>query len=180
MSGGGGGGPSTTTGTTYSSNLPEYAKPYYEELLKQTGKQVYTTDSDGVATGVQGFNPYGGDRLASFTDQQKTLQDQVAGLSPTMTGFTTGTANVGTGTDLGLNTAATGIGRALGYDASAIDDLAMADRAEFDATAATKYMDPYQANVTDVLKEDARRDAAIAKSGRGLGAINRGTFRGGS
>jgi hypothetical protein len=57
MSGGGGGGPSTTTGTTYSSNLPEYAKPYYEELLKQTGKQVYTTDSDGVATGVQGFNP---------------------------------------------------------------------------------------------------------------------------
>ena len=179
MSGGGGGGPSTTTGTTYSSNLPEYAKPYYEELLKQTGKQVYTTDSDGVATGVQGFNPYGGDRLASFTDQQKTLQDQVAGLSPTMTGFTTGTANVGTGTDLGLNTAATGIGRALGYDASAIDDLAMADRAEFDATAATKYMDPYQANVTDVLKEDARRDAAIAKSGRGLGAINRGTFGGG-
>jgi hypothetical protein len=34
MSGGGsGGGNSTTTGTTYSSNLPEYAKPYYEELL---------------------------------------------------------------------------------------------------------------------------------------------------
>ena len=179
MSGGGGGGPSTTTGTTYSSNLPEYAKPYYEELLKQTGKQVYTTDSEGVATGVQGFTPYGGDRLAGFTDQQKTLQGQVAALSPTMTGFTTGTANVGTGTDLGLNTAATGIGRALGYDASAIDDLAMADRAEFDATTATKYMDPYQANVTDVLKEDARRDAAIAKSGRGLGAINRGTFGGG-
>ena len=179
MSGGGGGGPSTTTGTTYSSNLPEYAKPYYEELLKQTGKQVYTTDSEGVATGVKGFTPYGGDRLAGFTDQQKTLQGQVAALSPTMTGFTTGTANVGTGTDLGLNTAATGIGRALGYDASAIDDLAMADRAEFDATAATKYMDPYQANVTDVLKEDARRDAAIAKSGRGLGAINRGTFGGG-
>ena len=33
MSGGGsGGGNLTTTGTTYSSNLPEYAKPYYEEL----------------------------------------------------------------------------------------------------------------------------------------------------
>ena len=179
MSGGGGGGPSTTTGTTYSSNLPEYAKPYYEELLKQTGKQVYTTDEKGIATGVQGMTAYGGDRLAGFTDQQKDLQGQVAGLVPTPGGYTRGAANVGTGTDLGLGTAATGISRSLGYDAAAIDDLAMADRAEFDAAAATKYMDPYQTNVTDVLKEDARRDAAIAKSGRGMGSINRGTFGGG-
>ena len=67
----------------------------------------------------------------------------------------------------------------MGYDAAAIDDLAMADRAEFDAAAATKYMDPYQANVTDILKADAREDAAIAKSSRGLGAIGRGTFGGG-
>ena len=64
MGGGGGGGPSnsTQTGTTYSSNLPEYAKPYYEELLKQTGKQVYSTDDAGYVTGVQGFTPYTGDR----------------------------------------------------------------------------------------------------------------------
>ena len=55
----------------------------------------------------------------------------------------------------------------------------MADRAEFDAAAAAKYMDPYQANVTDMLKEEARRDAAIAKSGRAMGAIGRGTFEGG-
>ena len=179
MSGGGGGGPSTTTGTTYSSNLPEYAKPYYEELLKQTGKQVYKTDASGKAIGVQGFTPYGGDRLAGFTDQQTALQDQVAGITPTAGGYTTGAANVGTGVDLGLGAATTGIGRALGYDAAAIDDVAMADRAEFDAAAATKYMDPYQTNVTDMLKEDARRDAAIAKSGRGMGSINRGTFGGG-
>ena len=179
MSGGGGGGPSTTTGTTYSSNLPEYAKPYYEELLKQTGKQVYKTDASGKAIGVQGFTPYGGDRLAGFTDQQTALQDQVAGITPTAGGYTTGAANVGTGVDLGLGTATTGIGRALGYDAAAIDDVAMADRAEFDAAAATKYMDPYQTNVTDMLKEDARRDAAIAKSDRGMGSIGRGTFGGG-
>ena len=179
MSGGGGGGPSTTTGTTYSSNLPEYAKPYYEELLKQTGKQVYKTDATGKAIGVQEFVPYTGDRLAGFTDQQKALQAQVAGLTPTAAGYTTGAAGTGTATDLGLGTAATGIGRALGYDAAAIEDLSMADRAEFDAAAAAKYMDPYQANVTDMLKEEARRDAAIAKSGRAMGAIGRGTFEGG-
>ena len=181
MSGGGsgGGGNTTSTGTTYSSNLPEYAKPYYEELLKQTGKQVYSTDDAGFVTGVKGFTPYTGDRLAGFTDQQKALQSQVAGLTPTAGGYTTGATNVGTATDLGLGTAATGIGRALDYDASAIDDLNIANRAEFDAAAATKYMDPYQANVTEMLKEDARRDAAIAKSGRAMGAINRGTFEGG-
>ena len=181
MSGGGsgGGGNTTSTGTTYSSNLPEYAKPYYEELLKQTGKQVYDTDSAGFVTGVKGFTPYTGDRLAGFTDQQKALQSQVAGLTPTAGGYTTGATNVGTATDLGLGTAATGIGRALDYDAAAIDDLNIANRAEFDAAAATKYMDPYQANVTEMLKEDARRDAAIAKSGRAMGAINRGTFEGG-
>ncbi len=177
--GGSGGGTSTQTGTTYSSNLPEYAKPYYEELLKQTGKQVYSTDDAGYVTGVQGFTPYEGDRLAGFTDQQKTLQGQVAGLTPTATGYTTGAGNVGAGTDLGLGTAGTGISRALGYDAAAIKDLSMADRAEFDAAAAAKYMDPYQANVTNMLKEDARRDAAIAKSGRGMGSIRRGTFGGG-
>ena len=181
MGGGGGGGPSnsTQTGTTYSSNLPEYAKPYYEELLKQTGKQVYSTDDAGYVTGVQKFTPYTGDRLAGFTDQQKTLQGQVAGLTPIAGGYTTGAGNVGTGTDLGLGTAATGISRALDYDASAVKDLGMADRAEFDAAAATKYMDPYQANVTKMLEADARRNAAISKSGRGMGSIGRGTFGGG-
>tara|TARA_R110000787_G_scaffold1639_3_gene7068 strand:- start:594 stop:1700 length:1107 start_codon:yes stop_codon:yes gene_type:complete len=176
---GGGGAPATTTGTTYSSNLPEYAKPYYQELLKQTGKEVYSTDADGYVSGVEGFTPYTGERLAGFTDQQKVLQGQVQGITPGAAGYTTGAANVGTGTDLGLGTATTGIGRVLDYDAAVIDDLAMADRAEFGAAAATKYMDPYQANVTDMLKEDARRDANIAKSGRAMGSIGRGTFGGG-
>ena len=40
-------------------------------------------------------------------------------------------------------------------------------------------MDPYQTNVTDMLKEEARRDAGIAKATRGLGSISRGTFGGG-
>jgi hypothetical protein len=31
--------------TSYSTNVPEYAKPFYEELLKQSGKQIYQTDS---------------------------------------------------------------------------------------------------------------------------------------
>ena len=181
MSGGGsgGGGNTTSTGTTYSSNLPEYAKPYYEELLKQTGKQVYSTDDAGFVTGVKGFTPYTGDRLAGFTDQQKALQSQVAGLTPTAGGYTTGATNVGTATDLGLGTAATGIGRALDYTPAYTVGETVTTEKFTDPGVATNYMDPYQANVTEMLKEDARRDAAIAKSGRAMGAINRGTFEGG-
>ena len=97
MSGGGGGGSqqTTSTGTTYSSNLPEYAKPYYEELLKQGGKQVYTTDGGGYVTGVKSQVPYRRDRLAGFTPQQKALQAQVAGINPNAPGY-----------DAGLNAAA--------------------------------------------------------------------------
>ena len=33
--GGGGGAPSKSESTSYQSNLPEYAKPYYQEQMKQ-------------------------------------------------------------------------------------------------------------------------------------------------
>jgi hypothetical protein len=39
--GGGGGGAQETKSVT--TNLPEYAQPFYEELLKQSGKQIYET-----------------------------------------------------------------------------------------------------------------------------------------
>jgi hypothetical protein len=181
LGGGGGGGPSnsTQTGTTYSSNLPEYAKPYYEELLKQTGKQVYKTDSGGTVTGVQGFTPYTGDRLAGFTAQQKALQGQVQGLTPTAAGYTTGAGNVGSATSAGLSQGITSLTNAASFTPGSLASLGMTAPGEFDAAAATKYMSPYQTNVTDMAKAEARRDADIAKSGRGMGSISRGTFGGG-
>jgi hypothetical protein len=78
--GGGGGAPQENT--TYTSDLPEYAKPFYEELLKQSGKQTYTTDASGNVTGVKTDTPYAGDRVAGFTDLQKSVQTDVAGMGP--------------------------------------------------------------------------------------------------
>ena len=48
--GGGSAAPAPDT-KSYSSDLPEYAQPFYEELMKQSAKEVYTTDSAGNVTG---------------------------------------------------------------------------------------------------------------------------------
>ena len=45
LEGGGSGGGGNTTSTT--TTLPEYAKPYYKELLKQTGKEIFDVDAEG-------------------------------------------------------------------------------------------------------------------------------------
>jgi len=95
--GGGGGQPSNTTQTSYQSTLPEYAKPYYEELLKQGGKQVYATDASGNVTGVKPYVPYTGERVAGFTPEQLKVQSEVAGMA-TPGEFGAASRGLGTGT----------------------------------------------------------------------------------
>ena len=67
MSGGGGGG--TTESTSYQTNLPEYAEPYYKELMARTQKES-----------IQPFQPYGGDRIAGFSDTQQQAQQGIVGM----------------------------------------------------------------------------------------------------
>ena len=167
--GGGGGGPQTQT--SYSTNLPEYAKPFYEELLKQTGKQVYKTDASGNVTGVKDFVPYTGERIAGFTPEQKTVQSEVAGLA-TPGGFGTAATGLGTGTALGFGASGAGLGQAFGYSPTAISG------GTFDPAAAAYYSSPYQEAVTDVAVREARRQGDIERSRGAMGAIGRGTFGG--
>jgi hypothetical protein len=57
--GGGGGGPSQTTSTSQTSNIPDYAQPYVENMLASTQKQIYTTDPvTGERTGFTPYVPY--------------------------------------------------------------------------------------------------------------------------
>jgi len=168
--GGGGGGP--TTQTSYSTNLPEYAKPYYEELLKQTGRQVYQTDSAGNVTGVKPYTQYGGEQIAGFTPQQLAVQQQVGGLQ-TPTGFNQALGGLNVGQYTGYGAAGQGLGQAFGYTPQAINAQM------FSPLAAQYYQSPYQQNVTDIALREARRQGDIAKQQGALGAIGRGTFGGG-
>lgn len=169
--GGGGGGGGSQTSTSYSTNLPEYAKPYYEELLKQTGKQVYTTDSSGNVTGVKPYTQYTGEQIAGFTPQQIALQKQVAGLT-SPEGFKQATAGLNVGQRVGFGAAGAGLSNALGYVPNAVrSDV-------WSPGAARYYADPYQQGVTDIALREANRQAALERSRGALGSIGRGTFGG--
>jgi hypothetical protein len=167
--GGGGGGP--TTQTSYSTNLPEYAKPYYEELLKQTGKQVYSTDPSGNVTGVKPYTQYGGEQIAGFTPQQLAVQEQVRGMQ-TPTGFNQALGGLNVGQYTGYGAAGQGLGQAFGYTPQAVNTQM------FSPEAAQYYQSPYQQNVTDIALREARRQGDISKQQGALGAIGRGTFGG--
>jgi hypothetical protein len=169
--GGGGGSPQPTTQTSVSTNLPEYAKPYYEELLKQGGKQVYSTDASGNVTGVKPYVPYTGERVAGFTPEQERVQKEVAGMT-SPGDFGAASKGLGTGTSMGFGTAGLGLSQAFGYAPTAISG------GTFDPSAAAYYASPYQTGVTDIAVREARRQGDIERSRGALGAIQRGTFGG--
>ena len=172
----GGGGGSPQQSTSYTTNLPEYAKPFYEELLKQSGKQVYETDASGTVTGVKQYQPYTGDRLADFTTGQKAVQTEVAGMS-TPGGFQTASGTLGTVGSQAGTAAQQGLTAAMGYTPGTYTPQT-ATTGTFDTAAAQQYMDPYTQSVVDVQKQEALRQANIQKTGGAMGAINRGTFGG--
>ena len=175
---GGGGSSAPQESKSYSSDLPEYAQPYYEEVMKQTGKEIYTTDSAGNVTGVKSNPLYSGDRLAGFNTDQTNVQSNIRGMEARPE-FEESITTTDTLTGYGEDAARTGLAGAKAFTPGAIGSLGMTTPGEFDSTAAAKYMDPYSANVTDMAKAEARRDAGIAKNTRGMGSINRGTFGGG-
>lgn len=71
--GGGGGGNNTTTGTTYTTNIPEYAEPYVNTMLTATQKQLFNMSGNDI-TGFKPYQPYStkaADYVAPFSPMQE-------------------------------------------------------------------------------------------------------------
>jgi hypothetical protein len=66
--GGGSSGPTETTVT--QTDLPEYVQPYFERLLKRS-----------EADSIQGYQPYGGQRLAYFSPDELQSQAMTRGFA---------------------------------------------------------------------------------------------------
>ena len=177
--GGGGGGSAAPTETkSVTTNLPEYAQPFYEELLKQSGKQVYETDSSGRVTGVKQYQPYTGTRIAPFTTQQEAVRQEVEQMT-TPGGFQTATGTLGTVGSQAGTAAQTGLTTAMGYTPGTITPQQVSTGRATQQGVIQGYMDPYTQAVIDVEKREAQRQADIAKSQAAMGSIGRGTFGGG-
>lgn len=116
-SGGGGGGPQTST--TYSSNVPEYARPYVENMLQSAQAQIYNDDM----TSFRPYQPYStnvNDYFAGFSPLQQSAQ-QAAYFMQAPSQFQAGTGLAGAAGLGGLSAAEQSglLGQeALGYGAA--------------------------------------------------------------
>ena len=163
--GGGGGSPAPTSTTSYSTNVPEYARPYVENMLNATQAQIYNDD-------MKGFNkyvPYSTDPtkyVAGFSPLQSYAQSGAAGLSlPANYGLATG-QTLGAGTQLGALSPQMGMAGA-NYGAMATNPY-----------ATSAYMNPYlSASLAPQLAE-ARRQYDITGAQQQSAATRGGAFGG--
>jgi len=167
-----------TTQNVFQTNIPDYAKPQYEELVNQAAKQIYTTDASGKVTGVKPYEAYGGQRIAGFTPQQLGVQQNVAGLTAPSQ-FGTATNTLGTSAGIAGMAAPTGLNQAFGYNPNTINAQNVLTGAFTDPGMASAYMDPYTQQVTDIAKTEAQRQADIQANQAAMASIGRGTFGGG-
>lgn len=200
-SGGGGGG--NTTATTYTSSLPEYAEPFFKDVMGRAQGASLTP-----------YQQYGGERVAGFSPYQQTSQ-----------ALTAQTAMAGTpeAMQLGQQTGALTAGRLAGYDyqPSQLDYMGVSgpqltqyqmgpaqqvqagqigyERVDpnsvagyeritanqlgqqlsaADTDTVSRFMSPYMQNVVDVEKQAAARDYQIAEQARRAQAATAGAFGG--
>jgi hypothetical protein len=164
-SGGGGGGSAPTQSTSYNTNIPEYAKPYVENMLQSTQKQIYNDDM----TSFRPYTPYSSDvnnYFAGFSPIQQQAQSETANLQqPGQYGAATGLTGVGTLGALGIAGQAAGAGQQYGQMAT-------------DPNSISAYMSPYMQNVVDYQKSQAVRDYNIGQQGLKAQASRSGAFGG--
>ncbi len=171
MSGGGGGG--TTQSTSYQTNLPEYAEPYYKELMARTQEES-----------IQPYTPYAGDRIAEFSDAQQQAQAGIMGLqAPESLGQAEQTLSAVGQSALGQSYDPTQFSSQYqvtpyetGYQASEFDPGYQAGT--FDAATAAQYMDPYMRQVIDTQKREAAQDYGRSRAGTAAEAVQAGAFGG--
>ena len=167
--GGGGGGQAPQQNTSYNTNVPEYARPYVENMLESTQKQIYTYNDQGQQTGFRPYQPYStdpNDYVAGFSPIQQQAQAGVAALrAPEQ--FQEGTQLAGASGlgSMGLAGQAAGLGGQYAQMAQ-------------DPRITQNYMSPYMQNVVDYQKSQALRDYNIGRPMRARQAIGAGAFGG--
>ena len=154
--------------TTTQSNLPEYARPYFENVTNRAMAQSY-----------QPYTPYEAPRIAGFTPAQEQVQQNVLGL---------GAPNqFGAGSSLAYQAGLGALGQqnynpsqfnAQQVQAPQLERYGLQGPQMFGSDQAQQYMSPYLRNVLDTQKREAVRDARQGQVVQDLGAARQGTYGG--
>ena len=163
--GGGGGSAQPTQSTSYTTNIPEYARPYVENMLNATQAQIYN-DSMGS------FNPY----VPYSTDPTK----YIAGFSPLQQQAQSGAANLNLPANYGLATGQTlGTGMQLGALAPQMGGAGLNYALQATSPLATQaYMSPYVQSALAPQLAEARRQYDITGQQQQSQAARSGAFGG--
>jgi len=163
--GGGGGSPGPNTTYSQTSNIPEYAQPYVEQMLGSAQGEIFDRDSAGNPTNIKPYKPFSNDPtsyFAGFSPLQKQAQQQAQNMQVTPeTGLASGMS------------AAAGMG-ALGTQYNPMGAYSQ----QFGQQQADQYMNPYMQSVVNIQQQAAQRQADIARTGRNAQATQAGAFGG--
>jgi hypothetical protein len=198
-------GPSTSTQYVKSetSSLPEYAKPFYMDLMGSARAETLGNMNE--------MPVYGGQRIAPFTGQQQQVQQNILGQqTPGQFGAATGlTTAAGLGSLMGsqydpgqFNAQQIGQPNLQQFSMSApqqvqggqygapqmgaaqtgfqpnLQQFQMQGPQTFGQDQAQQYMSPYMRSVMDVQKREAIRDAQQGQVVKDLGAARQGAYGG--
>ena len=86
--GGGGGQPNTTYSQT--SNIPEYAQPYVEQMLGSAQGEIFNKDASGNPTNIKPYQPFSNDPnayFAGFSPMQQQAQQSAQNMQAGPQGF---------------------------------------------------------------------------------------------
>jgi len=156
------------TSTNTTSNLPDYARPYFENVVNRAQAESYRP-----------YTPYEGQRIAGFTPDQQELQYEIRDMQ-TPGQFGTAT-NFATAAGLGsMNAGQYNPASVINQQVQmpGLDMYQMQGAERFGNDQAQQYMSPYAQNVMDVQKREAVRDAQKAQLVGDLGAARQGTYGG--
>ena len=172
MGGRGSSGPTHTTSDVTQTNLPEYARPWFENLL---GRTAYES--------TRPYTPYPGTRMAYFDPYESMAQEGTAQMA--MQGAPT---QIGSATDIttqvGYQPTGQGMDIARGFQPPAQRTDYYGGSVANPYTVGS-YMNPYQQHVTDIGKREAMRESDImsnqiagqAAQAGGLGGYREGIMQ---
>lgn len=150
-----------TQSTVTNTNLPSYARPYFEHLMSNAemeSNQPYTT--------------YGGQRLVGATPAMDAYYRGVSELSPNNAAL--GGLDV---TGMATNTALANANQTAGGVTSLYNPTNYNNQ-NWDMATAQQYMSPYQQLLTDVQKHSAMSDYGVAGLQRDTEAHRAGAYGG--